>query len=290
MRSKMKPVVLSCILAPIIMSIPAVADVHNGDGIGHFSDGTVESRLKLEKIEVFGERSNSEQAIPTGTFSFVPRLVVEVGTRKTANHASYGIVIRPIIEGDNGLYELDTTRGRTHYTVNSGLPKRSRKTKIAVRGTKRFTPVDQFRTLELPEGLYAISEVYFIVIRGPSPTFTTVSDVEAKRYCLSETTLSFEVKAGEATTLDRLYLRGLPFKSKKWRDHNPIFGTDKGLEQAGKIKFTKEDAEGGENWMPVAFDADSGMCRSQFSVRTTGWDLPDPEAWGLPHNISAELD
>lgn len=304
MSRNFRSLIISCALAPLLIGTGALADENRDpseDDFEHRTDHFIESSLRLGEVEVFG---NSGAPAPDGTLQIIPRLVVEEGTRKTARHGSYGFVIRPVIQGDNGIYELDRSRGRTHYTINSGLPTRSKKTRISVSGSKRFIPLDTTRNLRLPEGDYAISEVFYLVSRGPviknvgtilpqlegngivsGSGFPGTDFPEIKRYCLSKTTLAFQIKAGETTSFDRLYLRGLPFKSRQWSDHDPILGTDKGLVKAGQIAFTKESEENQSKWMPIAFNAESGMCTNQLSVRTTGWNLPDPDAWGIPVGV-----
>lgn len=302
MHNKVQKYFLATVTMATLFAFPAFADDADTalDDVEHFTDFFVEDTLKLEKFEVTGDRSEVRKFDDRGTLEIIPRLVVEEGTRRTARHGGYGLIIRPVVEGGSGFYELDRSRGRTHYVINSGLPKRSRAEKISVPNSKRFIPVNKERNLRLPEGLYAISEVFYIVQRGPSTDgvgvldFTTrvglsSADTEFKRYCLSETTLSFEVNAGETTSLDKLYLRGLPFRSRQWRDHDPIFGADAGIVKAGQIAFTKE-AEDTQNWMPIAFDADSGMCSNQSAVRTTGWDITNPKEWNLPVSYDPTYD
>lgn len=267
----------------------------------------MEDSLKLEEIEVTGTRESAKNFDDRGVFSVIPRLVVEEGTRRTARHGAYGMVIRPVVEGDNGLYKLDTTRGRSHYTINSGLPKRRKANKIRVPNSRRFISTDTERNLRLPEGRYAISEVYYIVSRGPAGNVASLSvaghisgnsignifgsaDVpEILRYCLSDTTLSFEIDAGETASFENLYLRGLPFRSRQWKDHDPIFGTDKDTTKSGQIDFT-QDNEIEASWNPIAFDPDSGMCTDQSAVRTAGWDIPNPQEWNLPVKYTPETE
>ena len=285
--------VLLIAITAALFAAPGFAD-NKVEKVAHFTDGFVERQLKLEKLEVTGSQADAQGYDDGGVVKFIPHLVVEEGTRRTARHGSYGMVIRPIVEGENGIYELDTSRGRTHYAINSGLPTRRKAEKIRIPQSKRYISVNTARQIRLPEGLYAISEVFYVVQRGPvtDSGFSTIGsngfvfphrldDTEFKRYCLSQTTLSFEVHAGEETSLDRLYLRGLPFKSRLWKDHDPIYGTDIGLNKVGQIAFTKE-AEEEKRWMPVAFNPDAGMCRDKSAVRTTGWDMPNPEDWNLP--------
>lgn len=307
MLNKVQKYFLATVTMATLFASPTFADDADTalDDVEHFTDILLNDFLRLEEVEVTGRRGGSDKLDDLGAFTVIPRLVVEDGTRRTAYHGGYGLIIRPVIEGDGDLYKLDTSRGRTHYTINSGLPKRSKPDKIRVSGSKRFIPVDRDRRLRLPEGRYAIAEVYYFVARGPSGTWLSQTGSgpggqappsafnrvtpEIKRYCLSETTLSFEVNAGETTSLDKLYLRGLPFRSRQWRDHDPIFGADAGIVKAGQIAFTKE-AEDAQNWIPIAFDADSGMCSNQSAVRTTGWDIPNPEEWNLPVSYDPTYD
>lgn len=288
-------------IASVLLTVSSAKAENTGEDrdFTFLSDNLIDDYLRLEEVEVFSNPQDSTAPSKNGIFSFTPRLVVEEGTRRTARHWAYGMVIRPIVETEDGFYRLDRSRGRTNYIINSELPIRSKPDKIAILGSKRFVPTDQERRLKLPEGLYAIAEVYYIVQRGPLRPFndaivhnllgigatTSFGELpETKRYCLSENTLAFKVNDGSTTSFEKLYVRGLPFKSRQWKDHDPIFGTDTLLAVNDPAGITDE-----AKWVPIAFDSESGMCPSKTSVRTTGWDIPDRSSFNLPVKYSPDL-
>ena len=105
MLNKVQKYFLATVTMATLFASSAFADDADTalDDVEHFTDFFVEDTLKLEKFEVTGDRSEGRKFDDRGTLEIIPRLVVEEGTRRTARHGGYGLIIRPVVEGETGF-------------------------------------------------------------------------------------------------------------------------------------------------------------------------------------------
>ena len=241
-----------------------------------------EEDLLLEEI-IVSEDSLSNEPLPnTGRVLMQPIPVRIAHSRPVLEHNEVDLIIRPVRLGEDGKYVSDA-RNRRHFArVRVSLNHQG-----VVPGSRLKRPDLGERALDLPEGLYAITEVRFGILRAESfPTSFGDLPPVYENYCLAEQTIAFDVKNGETTDIGRLVMYGLERRRKTYDfEYRPFLGADARFSTVSDPDFRNKAPEKASAAV-ISFDADDNLCRKK-SKRTAGWYTPEELSENIPNLVIA---
>ena len=232
---------------------------------------------RLEEIIVDEARRRSEKLPTTGRVNIQPIPVAFSrfhNNRFLFTHNAIEIILRPVRKADNDLYEFDRGTGQPFKAVLVTLNPDGN-----ISGSRIKRPDVGERTFTLPEAIYAITEVRYLVsnkIRLPDdpPHYDF-------RFCLADRTIAFDVKAGQTTDLGRLVIRGLETRFKKEdTEHRPILGADAPFVDISNPGFRNKAPEKAAAGI-ISFTPEGALCREK-SKKVPGWFTPDEMKDALP--------
>ena len=241
-----------------------------------------EEDLLLEEI-IVSEDSLSNEPLPnTGRVLMQPIPVRIAHSRPVLEHNEVDLIIRPVRLGEDGKYVSDA-RNRRHFArVRVSLNHQG-----VVPGSRRKRPDLGERALDLPEGLYAITEVRFGILRTESfPTSFGDLPPIYENFCLAEQTIAFDVKNGETTDIGRLVMYGLERRRKRYDfEYRPFLGADARFSTVSDPDFRNKAPEKASAAV-ISFDSDDNLCRKK-SKRTAGWYTPEELSENIPNLVIA---
>lgn len=220
---------------------------------------------------------------PTGALQIEPLPVRVSGRQKIYQHAAIDLILRPIRPGPNGLYVADDLEGFDFksISVELGIGKR-------IVGTRLPLAKDGKRTVDLPEGVYAITEVRYLVFNQIGRVFDddpfgnpTPLPREDYRFCLADRTIAFDIKNGQTTDIGRLIIRALEsrFRNNK-REHRPFVGSDAAFVDISDPSFRNKSPDAAGAGI-VAFERTGALCR-EGAYDVSGWFSNEELAENLP--------
>ena len=189
------------------------------------------------------------------------------------------MVIRPVVKSADGTYVADTVQGRSFARLSVSVNPEGR-----IAGSRLRSPDHGERTMDLPEAIYAITEVRYLVGGGGGFTYLGDSYTPPRdyRFCLAERTIAFDVKNGETTDLGRLVLRGLEDIrfDKSDIEHRPLLGANAPFVDVSDPRFRNKAPEAAAAGI-ISFDPEGGLCRDS-SRQVPGWFTPTELKDALP--------
>ena len=192
--------------------------------------------------------------------------------RRYPEHNSIEMVIRPVVKSADGTYVADTVQGRSFARLSVSVNPEGR-----IAGSRLRSPDHGERTMDLPEAIYAITEVRYLVGgggAGQEPPWDY-------RFCLAERTIAFDVKNGETTDLGKLVLRGLEDRFEKSDiEHRPLLGADAPFVDVSDPNFRNKAPEAAAAGI-ISFDPEGELCRDS-SRQVPGWFTPTELKDALP--------
>ena len=241
-----------------------------------------EEDLVLEEI-IVSEDSLSNEPLPnTGRVHMQPIPVKVAHSRPVLEHNEVDLIIRPVRLGEDGKYVSDA-RNRRHYArVRVSLNHQG-----VVPGSRVKRPDLGERALDLPEGLYAITEVRFGILGSLGLNFDVAPLPPVyENFCLAEQTIAFDVKNGETTDIGRLVIYGLERRRKRYDfEYRPFLGADARFSTVSDPDFRNKAPEKASAAV-ISFDADNNLCRKK-SKRTAGWYTPEELSENIPNLVIA---
>lgn len=261
----------------------------------HAQDGPqVETEQEQEKVldEVTVTENNRRRRREptTGQLIFEPLPVRTSAGPSIMQHVLLQLILRPVVIREDGVYEADNGPGATEFTavdVELGIDK-------AFIGSRQSLAKNGKRSLQLPEGIYAITEARYVVfnpvgraVDSPREDIGAASfDVieipkQDIRFCLAERTIAINIKNGQTTDIGRLIIRALDrrYRSKS-RKHRPILGADAEFLPVSAPSFRNKAPEKASAGI-IAFEDTEPLCRKS-AIRTPGWFTPDELAEAFP--------
>ena len=193
-------------------------------------------------------------------------------------HNSIQLIIRPVVKSADGTYVPDTVKGRNFVRLSVTLNPEGR-----ILGSRVKRPDRGERVMDLPEAIYAITEVRYIVSLPPlGGAFNRVGiPPQDFRFCLAERTIAFDVKNGETTDLGKLVLRGLDLRFDKGdKEHRPLLGANAPFVDVSDPRFRNKAPEAAAAGI-ISFDPEGGLCRDS-SRQVPGWFTPTELKDALP--------
>ena len=192
-------------------------------------------------------------------------------------HNSIQMIIRPVVKSADGTYVADTVKGRNFVRLSVSLNPKGR-----IPGSRLRRPDKGERAMDLPEAIYAITEVRYLVT---IPLGGALNRVDLPpldfRFCLAERTIAFDVKNGETTDLGKLVLRGLERHFDKGdKEHRPLLGADAPFVDVSDPNFRNKAPEAAAAGI-ISFDPEGELCRDS-SRQVPGWFTPTELKDALP--------
>lgn len=254
---------------------------------------------RLEEVEVT-ENDRRQRWLPTtGSLIFEPLPVRTTAAPSVLGHVLMQLILRPVRIREDGMYEFDDTRGTRAFTsvdIELGIDR-------VFIGSRRPLAKNGKRTVELPEGIYAITEARYVVfsqvgravdpiIPGSQPGVASFDAIDLPkrdiRFCMAERTIAFDIKNGETTDIGRLIIRALDkrYRSKSQK-HRPIMGADAKFLPVSAPSFRNKSPEKASAGV-IAFEDGEPLCRKS-AIRTPGWFTPDELAEAFP-KLSKRLE
>ena len=206
------------------------------------------------------------------------------GSPPIFQHRALELILRPVRIGENGVYEFDDTKGVPFESVSVELS-----IGRTIVGSRLPLAKNGKRTVDLPEAIYAISEVRYIVFNqigrafDPDDPFGNPINIPEQdyRFCLAERTIAFDIKNGQSTDIGRLIVRALERRFKKSnREHRPILGADAEFLPVSDPGFRNKAPEKASAGI-IEFEDTAPLCR-ESAMRTPGWFAPDELADAFP--------
>lgn len=241
---------------------------------------------QLEEIIVTEESLSAERLPNTGRVNIQPIPVRISHSRPVLTHTEVELIVRPVRLGEDGVYVSDAQNRRSFARVQVSLNHEG-----VVPGSRIRRPDLGERALDLPQGIYAITEIRygigsnrgagFIDGFGDGPIHPITH-----RFCLAEQTIAFDVKNGETTDLGRLVIHGLERHYRKSKfGYRPFLGADANFGDVSDPDFRNKAPEQAAA-AAISFDPDNGLCRKK-SRRTAGWYTPEELDEAIPNLVLA---
>ena len=246
-------------------------------------DGEDETKI-LDEVEINKSNRRKRREPTTGTLKIEPLPVKMAGSPRIFEHAGVELILRPVRPGADNIYEADNLEGVDFraIAVELGIGKK-------VVGSRLPLAKHGKRSVTMPEGVYAITEIRYLVFNqigrvfDPDDPFGNPTPIPRRDYsfCLSGRTIAFDIKNGQTTDVGRLIIRALEsrFTSSK-REHRPFLGADAAFSDISDPSLRNKAPELASAGI-IEFKNEAPLCR-ESARPTMGWFTAEELEESLP--------
>ncbi|MEO1028999.1 MAG: hypothetical protein AAFX02_08070 [Pseudomonadota bacterium] len=221
----------------------------------------------LDEIIVDEEFRNLERGPRTGRLIMDARPVRPNGSSTILSHSNVELIVRPIRRIDGNEYILQENYGRRFTPIDLELGIGRART-----GSRIIQARDGRRVVDLPEGLYAITEARYQVFWQIGSPLRFPSNLETYRFCMSDGAIAFEIRNGETTNLGLILVKAMERNYRKGKkEHRPILAANTPIVPVSDPQFRVRGEDVQASSTEITFDAEKSKLCGSTSIPVKGW-------------------